>query len=323
MTIFSQSASRLAFVVTVAVAATIGVAAPAASAVTTLPQYLARGTQNPVNYTFTAAHTGDIIAWFTGSTAGYTENLGLLINGVPTVITGLNNESSVYGEKLVLGHANAGDNLVFFTNVANTNKTYYSDKSLSADGVNHVFSAAYAGDAKLPAGTYVAFEDLWNGGDFNYFDETFVFDNVATSVPEPASWALMVVGFGMGGHACHHRRIVVRHCRRLGPVPSAPPPPAPAPFFVLMACPSRRSHQPPPDQRHHDLKLATSVRCAALPHAVNAESALSIRRSFSMWHSACNQLQARAVTLLQTGAFRTGTPCNESAAHRPIWFGVE
>jgi|JI6StandDraft_1071083.scaffolds.fasta_scaffold122213_2 hypothetical protein len=209
MIALSHSISRFAFAATIAIAATIGVVASSASAVTTLPQYPSRGTENPVNYTFTAARTGDITAWFTGTTASYSESLGMMINGVATGIVGLNNKSSVYGDKLVLGRANAGDSLVFFTNVITTNKTYYSDKALNADGVNHVFSAAYAGDAKVPAGTYVGFEDLWNGGDFNYFDETFVFDNVSTAVPEPASWALMVVGFGMVGYARRRRQIAV------------------------------------------------------------------------------------------------------------------
>ena len=209
MTTLRPTIPRFAFATTIALAATIGIVASSAQAVTTLPQYPTRGQQNPVNYTFTAARTGDITAWFTGSTASFNENLGLLINGVATGITGLGNKTSAYGDKLVLGRANAGDSLVFFTNVTTTNKTYYSDKSLNADGVNHVFSAAYAGDAKVPAGTYVAFEDLWNGGDFNYFDETFVFDNVSTAVPEPASWALMVVGFGMVGYARRRRQIAV------------------------------------------------------------------------------------------------------------------
>ncbi len=209
MTTLRHTVSRVAFAATIAIAATIGIVTSSASAVTTLPQYPTRGTENPVNYTFTAARTGDITAWFTGSTASFSENLGLLINGVATGITGLGNKTSAYGDKLVLGHANTGDSLVFFTNVATTGRTYYSDKSLNADGVNHVFSAAYAGDAKVPAGTYVAFEDLWNGGDFNYFDETFVFDNVATSVPEPGTWALMIVGLGMVGYARRRRRIAV------------------------------------------------------------------------------------------------------------------
>jgi hypothetical protein len=183
-----------------------------AAAADTLPSYPTSGSANPVTYSFTAAATGDITAWFAGSTAGYTENLGLLINGVPTGVTGLINHASAYGDKLVLGHAQAGDELVFFTDISNTGDTFYSQASRNADGVNHVFATGFGGDGIIPAGTYVGFEDLRGGGDFNYYDETFVFTNVAGAggtVPEPASWALMITGFGMIGAALRRRAAVV------------------------------------------------------------------------------------------------------------------
>jgi hypothetical protein len=109
----------------------------------------------------------------------------------------------------VLGNANAGDSLVFFTNIFSTGDTFYSDKSLNADGVNHVFSASFGGDNIIPAGTYLAFEDLIGGGDFNYHDETFVFTNVAAGVPEPASWALMIAGFGLIGVTARRRQFAI------------------------------------------------------------------------------------------------------------------
>ena len=207
MSIFRRSTLRLA------IAATAGIIATAASATTPLPQYPNRGKENTVTTSFTAARTGNITAWFTGSTAGYTESLGLMVNGVKTGVTGLNNKTSKLGDSLVLGSAKKGDKLVFFTDVQNTRKTFYSDKSLNGDGINHVFSADYAGDALTPAGIYVAFEDLWGGGDFNYFDETFVFSNVASSVsnsvggvPEPANWAMLIAGFGLTGGVMRRRR---------------------------------------------------------------------------------------------------------------------
>jgi hypothetical protein len=196
------AAPRLAF------AAAALFAATTASAVA-LPTYPTPGSENPVTYNFTAASTGDITAYFAGSTAAYTENLGLTINGVATGITGLVNHSSAYGDMLVLGHANAGDVLVFFTTVFTTGDTFYSDKSLNSDGVNHVYATGFGGDGVIPAGTYVAFEDLNGGGDFNYHDETFVFTNVAGgggTVPEPASWALMITGFGLVGMVLRRRQ---------------------------------------------------------------------------------------------------------------------
>ncbi|RJG07747.1 DUF4114 domain-containing protein [Noviherbaspirillum cavernae] len=159
------------------------------------------GVQNAAQYTFTAASTGDVTAYFFGSTAQYSNELTLLINGVATGIQGLNNYTSVYGQSLVLGHANAGDTLVFkMINLAPGNVgPWYSDKSLNYDGVNHVYSTNFGGDAYIPVGTFVAFEDIPQGGDLNYNDETFVFSNVNSQVPEPATMLLTALGLGMLG----------------------------------------------------------------------------------------------------------------------------
>jgi hypothetical protein len=75
--------------------------------------YLTPGTQTPTSYTFTAASTGDIIAYFDGSGASYSEDPGLEIDGVPTGVTGLNNHSTAIGTALDLGSATAGDTLTF------------------------------------------------------------------------------------------------------------------------------------------------------------------------------------------------------------------
>ena len=179
------------------VALAVGVASAANAA---LPVYPTPGTENPVIYSFTAAADGDIVAYFAGSTASYSEDLGLLIDGVDSGVEGLNNHTSFLGESLNFGHASAGQSLIFFTKIFSTGATFFSDKSLNFDGINHVYATAYAGgDFGIPKGTYVAFEDLTGGGDLNYHDETFVFTNVkggGGSVPEPTTWALMLVGFG-------------------------------------------------------------------------------------------------------------------------------
>ena len=170
--------------------------------------YAPAGTPNATTYTFTAASTGALIAYFAGSTAGYTNDLGLRVNGVDTGIYGLNNHTSAYGQQLNFGSVNAGDILVFILHNISPGSVgpWYSQQSLNSDGVNHVYSAAYAGDIIIPAGTFVAFEDLPNGGDFNYNDEDFVFTNVATSgsVPEPGTLALL--GLGIAGLGFLRRR---------------------------------------------------------------------------------------------------------------------
>lgn len=171
------------------------------------------GTQNMQQYTFTAASTGDIMAYFVGSTASYTNEITMLVNGVGTGIQGLNNKTTSNNTALDFGHVQAGDTLVFeLVNIVPGVGVgpWYSQKSLNSDGVNHIYSSAYAGERALPAGTFVAFEDLPKGGDFNYNDISFVFSNVATNaiakadVPEPGT--LLLIGLGVVGLAASRRK---------------------------------------------------------------------------------------------------------------------
>src|SRR5262249_14005520 len=82
---------------------------------------------------------------------------------------------------------------------------WFSDKSMNSDGAQHIFSQHYVGgDFGIPAGQLVAFEDLPKSkSDFNYHDEVFVFTNVGVGthggIPEPMTWALLIVGFGASG----------------------------------------------------------------------------------------------------------------------------
>lgn len=148
------------------------------------------GTQAPAS-SFVASSSGQLRAYFTGLAGGFTNLLGVRINGVDGVI-GLDNHTSAYGDSFVLGNVVAGDTLVFFIDVDAGTARYYSDPTLNSDGVNHAWAAAYVGDAQVPAGINVAFEDLPGGGDFNYRDHSFVFQ--ISPVPEPASWALLLGG---------------------------------------------------------------------------------------------------------------------------------
>jgi hypothetical protein len=158
-----------------------------------LPYYPDPGVENPVTYTFVAASTGDLVADYYGSDAGATESIGLLVNGVGTGITGLQDHTTVIGTSLDLGHVDAGDTLVFFDTVLvspGVTNIWYSDPALNSDGANHVYSIPYTG---YPiSGTYVGFEDEPASlpADYTYTDEQFVF-TIAT-VPEPATLALLL-----------------------------------------------------------------------------------------------------------------------------------
>ena len=159
------------------------------------------GHENTVVYTFHAMNTGHVDAYFAGSTASYENNLGMEINGVlsPNGF-GLDNHTSALGQVFNLGNVQAGDILTFVLhNIVPGLGNLYSDPTLNAPydhtatGHNHVYSTPYTVTNpiidSIPAGTYVAFEDLpaSNPPDWNYHDETFVFTNVGVSVPLPSS----------------------------------------------------------------------------------------------------------------------------------------
>jgi hypothetical protein len=168
------------------------------------------GTPNPVTYMFTAAASGPVVGYFGGSGAGYTEEVGLLDNGVMTSGgLGLNDQTSTVGQSFDFGNVTAGDTLIFEDYIFDNSAAVYSDPSLniaydSIDGGgsvpnhNHLYSASAAANAVYlgsPAGTYIAFEDLpFPNSDYNYFDDTFVFTNVATqsSVPDGSSTGLLI-----------------------------------------------------------------------------------------------------------------------------------
>jgi hypothetical protein len=172
--------------------------------------YAPIGTPNPVTYSFHATGTGPIDAYFAGFSAAYTETLGMEINGVPTGITGLTNQTSTVGEKLNLGNAVAGDTLTFFIYVDNTAGYIYSNPALNgpydingSDGHNHIYATPYTGDGpvigSIPTtnATFVGFEDLpFPNSDFDYNDTTYVFTNV--TVPD-GGMTVTLLGSALAG----------------------------------------------------------------------------------------------------------------------------
>lgn len=174
--------------------------------------YSSTGAHNSDSYAFTATSTGQINAYFYGATAAYSNTLTMLVNGVATAETlagVFHNHSSQIGDFVNLGSVNAGDIITFQLNVLTTGKTWYSDNTLNSDQLNHVFSTGFSGDVEngIPAGTYVGFEDLIRGGDFDYNDEAFVFTNIS-AVPEPGTYAMLLAGLLMVGFKLRNRNIV-------------------------------------------------------------------------------------------------------------------
>jgi hypothetical protein len=194
------------------IVAALALACAAGSAFAGPIPYPNPGTLNPAVYTFTATTTGDLTAWFLGNGgAGLESTLGLLVNGVDTGIDGLNNHTSAYGETLDFGNVHAGDVLVFKLNVTSPGwqNTWYTDKSLNWDGVQHGYATSYPGDAQhgIPAGAYLGMEDLpgFYLGLTNYTDLQVALSNVS-GVPEPTGLALLLTGLGVLGVVARRQR---------------------------------------------------------------------------------------------------------------------
>ena len=151
------------------------------------------GTPNTASYAFTAAASGEIIAYFAGGGAAFDLELGLLVNGVDTGVVGLGNKTSMIGQSLDLGHANTGDALTFVLHNLSVNKSAYSDPTLNVSydidgsvGHQHVYSTPYTATSpildSIPAGTFVSWADQpFPNGDFSYNNLNFVFTTVPTT----------------------------------------------------------------------------------------------------------------------------------------------
>lgn len=196
------------------VAAALAAATAAMPASAAVPVYPTAGSENPATYSFIAGMSGSVGAYFLGSSAGFTSVAGLLVNGVDTGINGLQNHTSSPGDFLSFGSVSAGDVLTFYIKVLTSGEQWYTDASLNDDGIQHVYAVTpyNGGDFGIPTGdyTYLGFEDIRDPSslgidiDYDYNDIEYAFSYPA--VPEPATWAMMLLGFGLVGCSLRSRK---------------------------------------------------------------------------------------------------------------------
>ncbi len=153
------------------------------------------------------AGANEVIARYEGNSAAFSNDLYLVNTGLFI----FNNHTSPVGSEVSLGTFAPGTVLTFRLHVNNTGYDFFTGAAgLNPDNHTH----ARVQDNWQPNRTLVSFEDLFNGP-FDYNDLSFSFLNtraVQGGVPEPATWAMLLVGFGFVGAAMRRRqRLTIRY----------------------------------------------------------------------------------------------------------------
>jgi hypothetical protein len=139
------------------------------------------------------AADGNVIARYDGNTAGFDNELYLFNPSTPWATTRIfHNHLDAEGTTVDLGFFTAGTELVFRLHVLNTGLDFYSGTgALNPDSIPHAAVTSAGGR------TWVGFEDLLGGGDRDYDDTVFSFDNTrSSSVPE-GSATLPLLGLAL------------------------------------------------------------------------------------------------------------------------------
>ncbi len=116
-------------------------------------------------------NTGNVTVTFGGSNAGYTSTLYLQGSSTPIF-----SSNATVGQTFSLGSFDAGTELSFSLAVQNTGNVFFTGA-----GANNIDGIAHALVESVGTGTLqVGFEDLLGGGDRDYNDLIFFFDNTET-----------------------------------------------------------------------------------------------------------------------------------------------
>ncbi len=213
--------------------AAAALAAPVSAAV---PVYATPGTQNPAaGYTFTAPNSGNLRIFFLGGlSVGYTHTVLASVNGGRFIGGAPRSNSNLEGSLFDFGRLAAGDTFEFRLDVFATSSVagnqIFSDRTRNPGNLQLAWSAPWTGGAftfqqsffgpilngSIPTGnyTFIGFEDVLgrrsdgrNPQDFDYNDYRFAFS--VNVIPEPATWAMLITGFGLVGFAMRRRKSAI------------------------------------------------------------------------------------------------------------------
>lgn len=218
-------------------------AALATPALANVPIYNTPGTGS-VNaqpgFSYTAAADGELKVWYLGGrSVGYTHALFASFDGGSSWAgPAQSSDSDLEGTSFSFGPIDAGTPVEFKLLVSKPNKVagteVFTDPSKNSPVQNLAFYSDWGGgsftyiesffgaelNGSIPLGeyTYVAFEDIvsapfrardefGNRQDYDYNDYRFAFRLVPGNVvPEPATWAMLITGFGLVGFAMRRRK---------------------------------------------------------------------------------------------------------------------
>lgn len=148
------------------------------------------------------AEDGDVMVTYLSFSANYSNTLYLFTDdGIANNdIEIFNNKMTSPGTTLNLGNFTAGTELLFYIFVHDTQQTYYSGSNtgLNADGIVHTKVDSDYGENMV----YVGFEDIYNGGDFDYNDLEFSIQFIngtsgPQSVPEPSTLLIFLFALAL------------------------------------------------------------------------------------------------------------------------------